>query len=62
MYVSRLITNLNHLLIEHPAAFAAHLINRRRMSDRGQQKEEIERRGDAMDSRQAGCGNSGFTV
>ena len=54
MYVSRLITNLNHLLIEHPAAFAAHLINRRRMSDRGQQKEEIERRGDAMDSRQAG--------
>ena len=40
----------HHFLIEHPAPFAAHLINRRRMSDRGQQKEEMGRRGDAMDS------------
>ena len=39
-------------LIEHPAAFAAHLINWRRMSDRGQQKEESRRRGDASDGRQ----------
>ena len=39
-----------HFLIDHPAPFAAHLINRRRMSDRGQQKEEMGRRGDAMDS------------
>ena len=31
----------NWILVKRPAPFAAHLINRGRMSDRGQQKEEM---------------------
>ena len=35
------ITKLDHFIVKRPAPFAAHLINRGRMSDRGQQKEEM---------------------
>ena len=31
----------NWIIVKRPAPFAAHLINRGRMSDRGQQKEEM---------------------